>query len=188
MRKLYVGDLLESVKKPDLEREFQAFGRVKDVWIAHNPPGFAFIEYYDRVGASNAVRSLDGKHVLGSKIRVEYAKSNGPRTGRGRKRRAGSPQASRRRRSVSPHGRRSPPRRQRSPFPPLRSSSPPRRGLPPPPPIPPPLLDLELRRRDRAADRRGRYNGYDRARTPPPPLPPGYRPRSRSPITRRRYS
>ena len=188
MRNLYIGDLLESVTKPDLEKEFQVFGKLQDVWVAHNPPGFAFVEYIDKFCAAKAVRALDGKNVLGSKIRVEFAK-NGPRgqrVFRGRKRMAGSPPPPfrRRRRSLSPQRRRSPPRRGRSPMLSLRMSSPPRRGLPPPPPMPPPLIDFEMRHR--VIERRGRFNGYDRSRTPP--MGVGFRGRSRSPIGRRRYS
>ncbi|ELT98383.1 hypothetical protein CAPTEDRAFT_123867, partial [Capitella teleta] len=73
--KLYVGDLLESVTKDDLEKEFRQYGRIKEVWVARNPPGFAFIEFAHEKDIRSAVRSMNGKFVMGSRIRVEYAKT-----------------------------------------------------------------------------------------------------------------
>jgi RNA recognition motif-containing protein len=43
--KVYVGNLGSSASKDKLEHEFQKFGPLKNVWVARNPPGFAFIEF-----------------------------------------------------------------------------------------------------------------------------------------------
>ncbi len=45
--KVYVGGLNNSVDKTELQREFQRFGSLTDVWVARNPPGFAFLEFED---------------------------------------------------------------------------------------------------------------------------------------------
>jgi splicing factor, arginine/serine-rich 3 len=72
-RKLYVGGLLDTVHKEDVTREFKKFGNLADVWVARNPPGFAFVEFTSSVDAEKAVRALDGMNVCGSRIRFEYA-------------------------------------------------------------------------------------------------------------------
>jgi len=33
------------------------------VWVARNPPGFAFVEFEDPRDAEDAVRGLDGRYV-----------------------------------------------------------------------------------------------------------------------------
>lgn len=98
MSRVYVGDLSTSAVKGDLEREFERYGRLRDVWVARNPPGFAFIEFEDyrdaEVGWFNgvavlettdqfpcanlvqdAVRGLDGKEICGQRIRVEHSRN-----------------------------------------------------------------------------------------------------------------
>lgn len=45
--RVYVGELNPSAVKGDLEREFDRYGRLRDVWVARNPPGFAFVEFED---------------------------------------------------------------------------------------------------------------------------------------------
>jgi hypothetical protein len=53
--RVYVGNLGSDTPKEEIEREFSRFGRVKDVWIARNPPGFAFVEYDDKRDAEVGV-------------------------------------------------------------------------------------------------------------------------------------
>lgn len=43
-RKVYVGGLLEEVKKEDIMRVFDHFGTIDDVWVARNP--YAFITIF----------------------------------------------------------------------------------------------------------------------------------------------
>ena len=33
-------------RKSDLEDEFEEFGDIKSIFVARNPPGFAYIEFY----------------------------------------------------------------------------------------------------------------------------------------------
>lgn len=78
--KVYVGDLGNSARKNELEDAFSYYGPLRNVWIARNPPGFAFVEFEDTRDAEDAVRGLDGRTVCGRRARVEL--SNG-KSGRG---------------------------------------------------------------------------------------------------------
>ncbi|XP_047433707.1 serine/arginine-rich splicing factor 7-like isoform X2 [Mugil cephalus] len=79
--KVYVGNLGTGTGKGELERAFGFYGPLRTVWIARNPPGFAFVEFEDPRDADDAVRGLDGKVICGSRVRVE--KSTGmPRRSR----------------------------------------------------------------------------------------------------------
>jgi len=72
--RVYVGNLGEKVKKEDLEGEFTKYGKLNSVWVAFNPPGFAFVEFESRSEAEKACDILNGTEVLGSKLRVEISK------------------------------------------------------------------------------------------------------------------
>merc|ERR1719476_518680 len=98
--KIYIGGLPDDANKFDLEDAFSRIGRVRDVWVARKPPGFAFIEMEDRRDATDACKELDGTRLCGNRVKVEM--SNGGKGGRG----------GGRGRSRSPYrGGRSPPRR-----------------------------------------------------------------------------
>lgn len=43
-----------------LEDSFGRYGKLKKVWIARRPSGFAFIEFDDTRDAEDAVKALDG--------------------------------------------------------------------------------------------------------------------------------
>lgn len=58
--KVYVGNLGSSASKHQIESIFSKHGQLRNVWVARNPPGFAFVEFEDRRDAEDAVRSLDG--------------------------------------------------------------------------------------------------------------------------------
>jgi arginine/serine-rich splicing factor 7 len=45
--RVYVGGLSNHTEKAEVEREFKKFGSLRDVWVARNPPGFAFLEFDD---------------------------------------------------------------------------------------------------------------------------------------------
>jgi len=62
--KLYVGDLARDTNEKDVERAFSYYGRLRSVWVARNPAGFAFVEYEDSRDADDAVRGLDGTYVI----------------------------------------------------------------------------------------------------------------------------
>ena len=74
--RIYVGDLGDRGKRSEIEREFGHYGHVSDVWVARNPPGFAFVFMESHRDAEGAVRNLDGANMCGVKVRVELAKGN----------------------------------------------------------------------------------------------------------------
>ncbi|KAL0850538.1 hypothetical protein ABMA28_012317 [Loxostege sticticalis] len=114
--KVYVGNLGTNASKYEIEKVFSKYGNIRNVWVARNPPGFAFVEFEDPRDAEDAVRGLDGTRCCGTRIRVEM--SNG-RTRRDRRYSSRSRSRSPRRRSYSRgrslSPRRSPSVRRRSP-------------------------------------------------------------------------
>jgi len=73
--KVYVGDLPRDCTEKELERAFSYYGSLRNVWVARNPPGFAFVEFEDSRDAEDAIHGLDGTSIAGSRVRVE--KSSG---------------------------------------------------------------------------------------------------------------
>jgi len=61
--KVYVGNLGNNGNKTELERAFGYYGPLRSVWVAGNPPGFAFVEFEDARDANDAVRELDGRYA-----------------------------------------------------------------------------------------------------------------------------
>ena len=41
--KLYVGNLKGAVTEGDLDSLFRTYGRVRQIWVARQPPGFAYV-------------------------------------------------------------------------------------------------------------------------------------------------
>lgn len=77
--KLYVGNLGdEPPAKSLLEQTFGYYGKLENIWIARNPPGFAYVEFENDKDAKDAARALDGKAMkLGNedrRIKVELAR------------------------------------------------------------------------------------------------------------------
>ncbi|XP_017462063.1 PREDICTED: RNA-binding protein Rsf1-like, partial [Rhagoletis zephyria] len=72
-------------QKEEIEREFGRFGKLCKVWVAQNPPGFAFVEYDHISEADLAVSEMNGQSLLGSanKIRVEHSHGDSRPRGRG---------------------------------------------------------------------------------------------------------
>ena len=67
---IYVGGLGNNVSKYELEDIFNRYGKLKNVWVARNPPGFAFVEFEDERDAEDAVKALDGTRIGGQKAVV----------------------------------------------------------------------------------------------------------------------
>uniref|UniRef100_A0A3P8T239 Serine and arginine rich splicing factor 3a n=1 Tax=Amphiprion percula TaxID=161767 RepID=A0A3P8T239_AMPPE len=105
-KSVYVGNLGNNGNKTELERAFGYYGPLRSVWVARNPPGFAFVEFEDPRDASDAVRELDGRNMCGCRVRVELS------TGEKRSRSRGPP-PSWSRRPRDDFRRRSPPVRRR---------------------------------------------------------------------------
>lgn len=75
--RVYVGGLSNETKKEDLESEFEKFGKLNNVWVAFNPPGFAFVEFSNKIDAENACYNMNGTELLGGKLRVELSRNRG---------------------------------------------------------------------------------------------------------------
>ncbi|XP_066585938.1 RNA-binding protein 1 isoform X2 [Prorops nasuta] len=83
--KVYVGNLGNSASKHELENKFGKYGPIRNVWVARNPPGFAFVEYEDPRDAEDAVRGLDGAVCGNARMRVEMSSGRSRRGGGGRR-------------------------------------------------------------------------------------------------------
>lgn len=59
--RLHVADLSPEISQYDLEKMFGKFGELKDVWMAKNPPCFAFIVYENKEAATFALKEMDQK-------------------------------------------------------------------------------------------------------------------------------
>lgn len=87
--KVYVGELGNNASKQEIEDAFGYYGPLRSVWVARNPPGFAFVEFEDSRDAEDAVRALDGRTICGRRARVELSTGKGGRS-RGGSQRGGS--------------------------------------------------------------------------------------------------
>jgi len=74
--RLFVGRLLPSVSKRDLEDLFSRYGKIANCSLKTT---YGFVEYEDPRDARDAVRELNGYKLEGSRIAVEY--SHGRRRG-----------------------------------------------------------------------------------------------------------
>ncbi|XP_055331331.1 serine/arginine-rich splicing factor 3-like [Paramacrobiotus metropolitanus] len=85
--KVYVGDLGTNGDRRELEDAFGRYGPLRNVWVARNPPGFAFVEFEDPRDAEDASRELDGRTLCGRRVRVEMSsgRSKPKRFGEGRR-------------------------------------------------------------------------------------------------------
>ncbi|KAI3418937.1 hypothetical protein GPALN_008032 [Globodera pallida] len=126
--KIYVGGLPEDATSEELDDVFHRFGRIRKIWVARRPPGFAFVEFEDVRDAEDAVRALDGTKICGVKARVELSHGGG-RGGGGRGFRGGGGRhddrhdRDRHDRDRRYRSRSRSPRRSRSRSPPLRERS-----------------------------------------------------------------
>lgn len=71
--RVHIGDLSVNVTKQDLERAFEKYGRLEEVWMARTPPCFAFIVFRNQDEAEEAVGNLNGQIIGGSRVRVSLA-------------------------------------------------------------------------------------------------------------------
>nr|ADF28513.1 rbp1-like RNA-binding protein PB [Pelinobius muticus] len=83
--KVYIGNLGSRATKDDIEAVFSRYGPIRNVWVARNPPGFAFVEFEDSRDAEDAVKALDGTRICGARVRVEMSHGR-TRNDRGRRR------------------------------------------------------------------------------------------------------
>ena len=58
--RLHVADLGVDCSTREIEHRFEKFGKVLDVWLARNPPCFAFVVMRNQYDADDAIRDVDG--------------------------------------------------------------------------------------------------------------------------------
>lgn len=110
--RLHVSPLNPRTSRRDIERIFSKYGKINEVWMATNPPCFAFVNYKHRADADDAMQAMDGKSIDNSRVGVSYARKRnvGGRRGGGgggsynsdRYSRGGDYDSSRHRRRYSP--------------------------------------------------------------------------------------
>jgi len=83
---IHIGNLSNDVSEEDLRQAFESFGQVisariiKDKYTGQSR-GFGFVEMLEQSQAQEAIKSLNGKELLGKQMSVNEARS---RTDRGR--------------------------------------------------------------------------------------------------------
>jgi len=89
MVSLKVDNLTYRTTSDDLEYLFEKYGKVGDVYIpkdhrTRESRGFAFVRFYDKRDAEDAMEALDGRQYDGRELRVEIAKYGRPDNDRSR--------------------------------------------------------------------------------------------------------
>ncbi len=59
--RVHIADLSEDVSKSEIEKTFGKFGDIEEVWMAKNPPCFAFCVYKNKDSADAAIKDMDGR-------------------------------------------------------------------------------------------------------------------------------
>ena len=71
--RIIVRDLSTYGDKDELRKVYSRYGRITNVWIANNPPGFAYVFFGTMNEAMKAVTGTNGKFVCGRRVRVELS-------------------------------------------------------------------------------------------------------------------
>ncbi|GLT59427.1 hypothetical protein SLA2020_322450 [Shorea laevis] len=79
-RSVYVGNIHASVTEPLLQEVFASTGLVEGCkLIRKEKSSYGFIHYFDRRSAALAILSLNGRHLFGQPIKVNWAYASGQR-------------------------------------------------------------------------------------------------------------
>jgi RNA recognition motif-containing protein len=83
---IYVGNVSYDVSEQNLRQAFEAFGQVSSARVIKDKyngqsRGFGFVEMLEQSQAQAAIKSLNGKELMGKQMSVNEAR---PRTDRGR--------------------------------------------------------------------------------------------------------
>merc|ERR1712013_655062 len=73
--KIFIGGLVDGTTQRDVEKKFDVFGKIENVWLNR---GFGFVQYVEMRDAEDAIKEMDGQRVNGTRVRVELA--HGPLT------------------------------------------------------------------------------------------------------------
>ena len=72
MSRVHIGNTAR-LEKEDLRQAFEQFGTVTNVWIARNPPGFAFVTFSTPEEAEKAIREGNNMEIRDDRVSVELA-------------------------------------------------------------------------------------------------------------------
>merc|ERR1712039_996809 len=77
--KLHVAglDKDQAIDKGELEDLFKEYGRVTDIWVARQPPGFGFVTFEEERDAEDAIKALDGTKFRSETLKVQVSNQNG---------------------------------------------------------------------------------------------------------------
>ncbi|KAL9270250.1 Oligouridylate-binding protein 1B-like protein [Drosera capensis] len=79
-RSVYVGNIHPQVTEPLLQEVFASTGLVEGCKLVRKEKSsYGFINYYDRRSASMAILALNGRHLFGQPIKVNWAYASGQR-------------------------------------------------------------------------------------------------------------
>ena len=73
-KSLWVGGISPSVSKEELEEEFLKFGKLQEFKFLRDCNS-AFVDYFTLEDASQALKSMNGKQIVGGQIRVDFLRS-----------------------------------------------------------------------------------------------------------------
>lgn len=59
--RLHLSDLAMGISRREIEKLFRPYGPLNEVWVASNPPCFAFINFRHRADGERALKEVDGK-------------------------------------------------------------------------------------------------------------------------------
>ncbi|KAI6649359.1 Serine/arginine-rich splicing factor 10-like [Oopsacas minuta] len=93
---LFVRNLSYSVKTEELRSIFTKYGPITDVYVpldfhTQKPRGFAYVQYEDVRDAEEALHQLDGFHMHGNPLEIQYAEGDRKTPGQMRIRERGDP-------------------------------------------------------------------------------------------------
>ena len=81
--KIVITKLSPEISQRDIEKEFSVYGQIKNINLKR---GYAFVEYYNKENAKEAIRKLDNKKLFGQQQRVVVEEAIGRKRDRDRDR------------------------------------------------------------------------------------------------------
>jgi hypothetical protein len=61
--RVHIADLGIDCSQKELEKTYTKFGETKEIWLAKNPPCFAFCVYNKKTDAEDAIKETDGRYI-----------------------------------------------------------------------------------------------------------------------------
>jgi len=72
--RVHVSPLNPRTSRRDIEKIFSKYGTINEVWMATNPPCFAFVNFKHRADAEDAIQGVDGKMIDESRVGLSFAR------------------------------------------------------------------------------------------------------------------